>query len=145
VLTPHAGEFERLTGVAPGPDRVGAVREFASRWGVTVLLKGRATLVAPPDGPVLVNEAGGSWAATAGAGDVLAGIIGALLSSGMDPALAAAAGARAHALAANLAASTTAVSAGWTLESAAAPISAAALLSQVRAAIAVLRAQAVGE
>ncbi|WP_068274886.1 bifunctional ADP-dependent NAD(P)H-hydrate dehydratase/NAD(P)H-hydrate epimerase [Aldersonia kunmingensis] len=145
VLTPHAGEFERLTGTAPGPDRVGAVREFASRWGVTALLKGRATLIAAPDGPVLVNEAGGSWAATAGAGDVLSGIIGALLSTGLEPALAAAAGTRAHALAANLAASTAAGSAGLVVGSAPAPISADVLLAQVRAAIAVLRAQATGE
>ncbi|MCX5043910.1 NAD(P)H-hydrate dehydratase [Aldersonia sp. NBC_00410] len=134
VLTPHAGEFARLTGTEPGVDRVGAVRTFAADWGVTVLLKGRATLIASPDGPTLVSEAGGSWAATAGAGDVLSGIIGALLSTGIDSRTAAAAGARAHALAANLAAS----SAG----SGTAPISAGTLLAQVRAAIAVLRQQA---
>lgn len=105
VLTPHAGEFARLTGRGPGPDRVAAVRALAEEWQVTVLLKGRATLVAAPDGgPVLVNEAGGSWAATAGAGDVLAGVIGALLAAGHEPSWAAAAAARAHALAANIAA-----------------------------------------
>ncbi|WP_040837944.1 NAD(P)H-hydrate dehydratase [Nocardia brevicatena] len=105
VLTPHAGEFARLTGRQPGPDRVAAVRALAEEWQVTVLLKGRATLVAAPGGgPVLVNEAGGSWAATAGAGDVLSGVIGALLAAGGEQAWSAAAAARAHALAANLAA-----------------------------------------
>ncbi|MFE3799494.1 NAD(P)H-hydrate dehydratase [Nocardia tengchongensis] len=131
VLTPHAGEFARLTGSEPGPDRVAAVRKLAESWQVTVLLKGRATLIASPGRPVLVNEAGGSWAATAGSGDVLSGIIAALLASGRDPAWAAAAAARVHALAANLAAHS-ATTAG-------APISASPLLSHVREAIGTLR------
>ena len=134
VLTPHAGEFARLTGRDPAPDRVGAVRELAERWRVTVLLKGRATLIAHPGRPVLVNEAGGSWAATAGAGDVLSGIIGALLAAGHDPAVAAASAARAHALAAALAARDPGP--------AGAPISASPLLAHVRAAVAELRALA---
>lgn len=134
VLTPHAGEFARLTGRDVGADRVAAVREFAESWQVTVLLKGRATLVAAPGAPVLVNEAGGSWAATAGAGDVLSGIIGALLAAGREPAWAAAAAARAHALAANLAAKDG--------HPAAAPISATPLLRQLPAAIRILRALA---
>ncbi len=127
VLTPHDGEFERLSGYAPGADRLAAAQWLARDWGVTVLLKGRATIVASPDDITLVNDAGGSWAATAGAGDVLSGIIGALLASGGQPAVAAAMGARAHALAANLAADN-------------APISASTLLTQVRPAIRVLRA-----
>lgn len=97
VLTPHAGEFARLTGREVGADRVAAVRDLADSWQVTVLLKGRATLVAAPDRPVLVNDAGGSWAATAGAGDVLSGIIGALLAAGHDSTWSAAAAARARA------------------------------------------------
>ncbi|MBF6202342.1 ADP-dependent NAD(P)H-hydrate dehydratase, partial [Nocardia cyriacigeorgica] len=80
VLTPHAGEFARLTGSSPEPDRVAAVRALAADWRVTVLLKGRATIVAAPGEPTLVNDAGGSWAATAGAGDVLSGILGSLLA-----------------------------------------------------------------
>ncbi|MFF0815518.1 NAD(P)H-hydrate dehydratase [Rhodococcus sp. NPDC003318] len=135
LLTPHAGEFERLTGVDPTGDRVGRTRELADRWGVTVLLKGRATVIADPDGSVLVNEAGGSAAATAGSGDVLAGVIGALLSTGLAASTAAAMGARAHSLAAALAA-------GEGSE-VSAPISATALLSQIRAAIRILRAQPV--
>ncbi|WP_194817431.1 NAD(P)H-hydrate dehydratase [Nocardia sp. XZ_19_385] len=132
VLTPHAGEFTRLTGHELGPDRVGAVRDLAESWGLTVLLKGRATLVAAPGRPVLVNEAGGSWSATAGSGDVLSGIIGSLLAAGQDPQWAAAAAARAHALAANLAA--------YDGDSAPAPISASPLLAQLRSAIRTLRA-----
>ena len=131
VLTPHAGEFARLTGHDVGSDRVAAVRELAESWELTVLLKGRATVVAAPGRPVLVNEAGGSWAATAGAGDVLSGIIGALLAAGRDPLWCAAAGARAHSLAANLAAN-----AG----DAAAPTSAGPLLDHLRRAIGTLRA-----
>ena len=134
VLTPHAGEFARLTGRDPGSDRVAAVREFAARWRVTVLLKGRATLVAAPDGLVLVNEAGGSWAATAGAGDVLSGVIGALLAAGRDPQWSAAAAARVHALAADLAAHAN--------NDAGAPISATPLLWGVRSAVRTLRGQA---
>ncbi|MFQ6324527.1 NAD(P)H-hydrate dehydratase [Nocardia sp. CWNU-33] len=137
VLTPHAGEFARLTGHDVGQDRLAAVRELADSWQVTVLLKGRATLVAAPDAPVLVNEAGGSWAATAGAGDVLSGIIGALLAAGRDPAWSAAAAARAHALAANLAAHENHL--------AGAPTSATPLLQHVRPAIRTLRAFALGE
>ncbi|MBH0777525.1 NAD(P)H-hydrate dehydratase [Nocardia bovistercoris] len=132
VLTPHAGEFARLTGHEVGEDRVAAVRELAESWGVTVLLKGRATLVATPGGPTFVNEAGGSWAATAGAGDVLSGIIGALLAAGRDPAWSAAAAARVHSLAANLAAHAD--------HPTAAPISADPLLNHLRPAIRTLRA-----
>ncbi|WP_227998603.1 NAD(P)H-hydrate dehydratase [Nocardia australiensis] len=135
VLTPHAGEFARLAGRDAGQDRVGAVRALADSWQVTILLKGRATLVAAPGAPVLVNEAGGSWASTAGAGDVLAGLIGALLAAGHNPAWSAAAAARVHSLAANLAA--------YQNRPAAAPISATPLLEYIRSAIGNLRALAV--
>jgi hydroxyethylthiazole kinase-like uncharacterized protein yjeF len=135
LLTPHAGEFARLTGRDPAADRVAATRGLAAEWGTSVLLKGRCTVIADPDGSVLLNEAGGSAAATAGAGDVLSGVIGALMSTGLAPLTAAAMGARAHSLAANLAAGQG--------SGTAAPISADALLSQFRAAVRVLRAQAV--
>ncbi|WP_316573593.1 NAD(P)H-hydrate dehydratase [Nocardia canadensis] len=131
VLTPHAGEFARLTGAEPGPDRVEAVRALADEWQVTVLLKGRATIIAAPGEPTLVSDAGGSWAATAGSGDVLSGLLGALLAAGRPPAWSAAAAARVHALAANLAA--------YDGEPAAAPISASPLLRHIRPAIRVLR------
>ncbi|GFG73040.1 NAD(P)H-hydrate dehydratase [Mycobacterium botniense] len=104
VLTPHAREFARLAGAPPGPDRVGATRKLADAWGVTVLLKGNVTVIAEPGGPVYLNPAGQSWAATAGSGDVLSGMIGALLAAGMPAGEAAAAAAFVHARAANLAA-----------------------------------------
>lgn len=132
LLTPHAGEFERLAGSAPGPDRVSAVRRLASEWRVTVLLKGRATVIADPDGRVLINDAGGSAASTAGSGDVLAGILGALVASGMPVAEAAACGSRVHALAA----ATAAHGAGGEF---AAPISAGPLLAAIPDAIRLVR------
>ncbi|WP_432422471.1 NAD(P)H-hydrate dehydratase [Pseudonocardia nematodicida] len=84
VLTPHAGEFARLAGDV-GTDRIAAARRAAAELGVTVLLKGNATVVAAPDGRALVDPAADSWAATAGSGDVLTGMIGALLAAGLDP------------------------------------------------------------
>lgn len=90
VLTPHEGEFARLTGSAPGADRIGAVRALADRTGAVVLLKGPTTVVAAPDGRVLLTAAGDARLATAGTGDVLSGIIGAFLAAGV-PALEAAA------------------------------------------------------
>ncbi|HUO38413.1 MAG TPA: NAD(P)H-hydrate dehydratase [Mycobacterium sp.] len=104
VLTPHAGEFARLAGRPPGDDRVAAARELADRLGATVLLKGNVTVIAEPGGPVYLNPAGQSWAATAGSGDVLSGIIGALLAAGLPAGEAAAAAAFVHARAANLSA-----------------------------------------
>lgn len=104
VLTPHAGEFARLAGGPPGDDRVGACRKLADTFGATVLLKGNVTVIADPGGPVYLNPAGQSWAATAGSGDVLSGMIGALLASGLPAAEAAAAAAFVHARAAALSA-----------------------------------------
>ena len=83
LLTPHAGEFARLAGAPPGDDRVGACRKLADAFGATVLLKGNVTVIADPGGPVYLNPAGQSWAATAGSGDVLSGMIGALLAAGL--------------------------------------------------------------
>jgi ADP-dependent NAD(P)H-hydrate dehydratase / NAD(P)H-hydrate epimerase len=104
LLTPHAGEFARLAGAPPGDDRVGATRKLADALGVTVLLKGNVTVIAEPGGLVYLNPAGQSWAATAGSGDVLSGMIGALLAAGLPAAEAAAAGAFVHARAAALSA-----------------------------------------
>jgi ADP-dependent NAD(P)H-hydrate dehydratase / NAD(P)H-hydrate epimerase len=104
VLTPHAGEFARLAGSPPGDDRVAATRRLADQFGATVLLKGNITVIAEPGGPVYLNAAGQSWAATAGSGDVLSGIIGALLAAGLPAGEAAAAAAFVHAHAANLSA-----------------------------------------
>jgi NAD(P)H-hydrate epimerase len=102
VLTPHDGEFTLLAGSAPGADRFVAVRRLAHDTGAVVLLKGPTTLVAAPDGLVLVVTAGDERLATAGTGDVLAGIVGAFLAAGIPPLRAAAAAAWVHATAASL-------------------------------------------
>lgn len=100
VLTPHDGEFAMLAGAPVGADRLLAARRLASDTGCVVLLKGPATVVADPDGLAWVVTEGDARLATAGTGDVLAGIIGALLAMGVPPAAAAAGGAWLHAQAA---------------------------------------------
>ncbi|WP_277675475.1 NAD(P)H-hydrate dehydratase [Saccharopolyspora rectivirgula] len=104
VLTPHEGEFARLVGEKPGPDRVAKAREVAERFNAVLLLKGNTTLIAAPDGRVLVNHSPHAWLATAGSGDVLSGLIGALLAAGIDPWLACGYAAYVHTLAAEIAA-----------------------------------------
>jgi NAD(P)H-hydrate epimerase len=101
VLTPHEGEFARLAGHAPGADRFDAVRALSSSLGATILLKGPTTLVAGPAEPVLVVTAGDERLATAGTGDVLAGVVAALLARGLPPTRAAAAAAWLHGRAAS--------------------------------------------
>lgn len=96
VITPHAGELARLAGAPPGPDRVAAARDAAARSGAIVLLKGSTTTVAHPDGRVLLAAAGDSRLATAGTGDVLSGVIGALVARGVPAWEAAALGAHIH-------------------------------------------------
>ncbi|MFJ4919970.1 NAD(P)H-hydrate dehydratase [Streptomyces sp. NPDC088725] len=108
LLTPHAGEAAALLGVDRAEVEAGrltAVRELASRYGATVLLKGSTTLIAAPeaDVPVRVNPTGTSWLATAGSGDVLTGLAGSLLATGLPPRDAASAAAYLHGLAARLA------------------------------------------
>jgi ADP-dependent NAD(P)H-hydrate dehydratase / NAD(P)H-hydrate epimerase len=85
ILTPHDGEYARLAGRPVGDDRVGAARELAARLGVVVLLKGPATVVAHPQGHAAINTTGGRELATAGTGDVLTGIVAALLARGVLP------------------------------------------------------------
>jgi ADP-dependent NAD(P)H-hydrate dehydratase / NAD(P)H-hydrate epimerase len=96
ILTPHDGEFARLAGREPGDDRIAAARSLASATSAVVLLKGPTTVVAHPDGRVRLSTTGDARLATAGTGDVLAGIVGALLAQGVDAFAAAAGGAWLH-------------------------------------------------
>ncbi|MGX1883481.1 NAD(P)H-hydrate dehydratase [Streptomyces sp. NPDC055287] len=116
LLTPHAGEAAALLGVSREEVEAGrlvAVRELAALYGATVLLKGSTTLVAPsPVGgagfagprPVRVNPTGTPWLATAGSGDVLSGLAGALLAAGLGAVDAGSVAAYVHGLAGRLAA-----------------------------------------
>lgn len=130
VLTPHDREFERLFGEV-GDDRVAAARRAARDTGATVLLKGFATVVAEPSGRCYLNPVGAPALATAGSGDVLAGLIGSLLATGLAPGLAAAAGAYLHAAAGVRAA-------------AAGPVVAGDLITALRAEIGELASSAPG-
>ncbi|HUY07399.1 MAG TPA: NAD(P)H-hydrate dehydratase [Acidimicrobiales bacterium] len=85
IVTPHDGEFARLFGRPPGVDRIGDANELAQRLGGVVLLKGPTTIVAGGDGAVFLINSGSSALATAGTGDVLSGVIGALLARGVEP------------------------------------------------------------
>jgi hydroxyethylthiazole kinase-like uncharacterized protein yjeF len=105
VLTPHDREFARLNdGREPGADRVGATLRLAARTGAVVLLKGDRTIIGTPEGDAYVNPTGTPALATAGTGDVLAGLLGSLLAAGLPPERAALAAAYAHGLAGRYAA-----------------------------------------
>ncbi len=138
VLTPHAGEYARFGLGEVGADRVGAARRLADELGATVLLKGNVTVIAGPgsagrgegEATTFLNPAGGAWAATAGSGDVLSGIIGALLAAGLPATDAAAMAAFVHARAANAAAADP----GPTPV----PTSASGILAHIRPALATL-------
>jgi hydroxyethylthiazole kinase-like uncharacterized protein yjeF len=111
LITPHAGELGRLLGADPAAveaRRLEHARQAAERLGLTVLLKGSTTVIASPgDATALVNPTGTPWLATAGTGDVLSGLAGALLAQGLEPAWAGAVAAYLHGLAARLAAAGT--------------------------------------
>jgi len=102
ILTPHDGEYARLTGAAPGADRLAAARSLASATGAVALVKGSTTAIAGPQGRALLCTAGSSRLATAGTGDVLSGMIAAFVARGTDPTRAAAAAAHVHGRAADL-------------------------------------------
>ena len=99
VLTPHDGEFARLAGERPGADRIAAACKLAAWTNAVVLLKGDRTIVATPAGEVWANPTGSSALATAGSGDVLAGLLGSLLAAGLPAGRAAVMAAYVHGLA----------------------------------------------
>jgi hydroxyethylthiazole kinase-like uncharacterized protein yjeF len=99
VLTPHDNEFTRIAGDRVGPDRVEAARQIAAQLGAVVLLKGDRTIVATPDGMAWANPTGTAALATAGTGDVLAGLLVSLLAAGLPANQAAVAAAFVHGLA----------------------------------------------
>ena len=106
ILTPHTGELARLLDTDSGwvdTHRLAAAQQAAERFQAVVLLKGVDTIVAAPGEGVVVCDLGPPSLATAGTGDVLTGVIAAFLAKGLEPQLAAAAGAVAHARAAELA------------------------------------------
>lgn len=106
VLTPHAGELARMLGTerADVEDRqLHSAHAAAEKYGAVCLLKGHHTLVVAPDGRVRATTTGLPWLGTAGAGDVLSGVIGALLAGGLDPFDAASVGSWLHGAAATLA------------------------------------------
>ncbi len=122
ILTPHVGEFARLTGLSTEEiesDRVGTVRRFAVEWGVTLLLKGVPSLLGTADGEVYGMLAGNPGMASAGMGDVLTGVIAGFLAQGLTPENATISGVIVHGLAGDLAAhemGTTGIVAGDVVE-----------------------------
>ena len=107
VLTPHPGEMARLTGLTVAEvqaDRLGVARRFAIKTGAIAVLKGARTVVAHPDGCVDVNTSGNPGMAKGGSGDVLAGMVGAMLAQHpTEPRQAVAAAVCLHGLAADFA------------------------------------------
>ena len=108
ILTPHPGEMAGLLkkGIEEVQrDRVGLARDFAERYGLYLILKGAATVIALPDGRVFINPTGNEGMATAGSGDVLTGIIAGLLAQGLTAEDAATLGPFLHGLAGEMAGS----------------------------------------
>lgn len=106
LLTPHAGECARMLGVSREEveaDPIGHASSLAAHTGATVLLKGAVTVIASPDPdePLRTQADAPAWLATAGAGDVLSGLLGTLLAAGLPPAQAGALGALVHGVAAD--------------------------------------------
>ncbi len=106
VITPHVGEMSRLTGFTAeyiNANREKVAGDFAKEYGVTLLLKGKDTVIANPDGEIFINPTGTSALATAGSGDVLSGIITAFMAQGVEPFDSAVIGAYIHGLSGELA------------------------------------------
>lgn len=107
VITPHPGEMGRLLDLSAAEvqeDRLDLARAAAKRWNLVTVLKGARTVITTPDGSLYINPTGNPGMATAGSGDVLAGLIAGLLAQGLSPEQAAAAGVYLHGSAGDLAA-----------------------------------------
>ena len=107
ILTPHAGEMARLLDISslvPEHDRISLARSFSKKNGSYLVLKGAPAIVAEPEGHVLINTTGNPGMATAGAGDVLTGMIASFLGQGLHPLDASVAGVYMHGLSGDIAA-----------------------------------------
>jgi NAD(P)H-hydrate epimerase len=107
ILTPHPGEMARLLGFSVSEiqaDRIGISRDFAAEYGCYLVLKGARTIIAAPSGEIFINTTGNPGMASGGTGDVLAGLIGALLCQGCSPLESSIAGVYIHGLAGDKAA-----------------------------------------
>lgn len=105
ILTPHPGEMGRLAGVSTGEvesDRIGVAQAFAMKYRIYLILKGARTIIAAPDGAVAINGSGNPGMASGGMGDLLTGVLVALLAQGYDPFAACRAGVFIHGHAADL-------------------------------------------
>ena len=111
ILTPHPGEFARLYGKALTHDRerIPAAQALAARMGAVIVLKGKYSIISAPDGTTVINPTGNAGMAKGGSGDVLAGLIAALLAQGYAPFPTACLGTYLHGLAADLALETSAI------------------------------------
>ena len=106
VITPHSGEFANLLSVTceyVNENREYLAKKYAEEHGCVVVLKGKNTVAASPEGEIYINKTGGSGLSTAGSGDVLSGMIGGLMAQGLTPFSAACTGVYIHGMAGDLA------------------------------------------
>lgn len=106
VLTPHLGEMSRITGLSIetiSKDRLNIVKQYAEKWNCTIVLKDWRTVIATPDGEIMINTTGNPGMATGGTGDVLTGIIASFIGQGLKANEASMAGVYIHGLAGNIA------------------------------------------
>jgi len=105
ILTPHPGEMARLGGLSTAAvesDRIGVAREFAATYRLYLILKGARTIIAAPDGQIAINGSGNPGMASGGMGDVLTGVLTALIAQGYEPFAACRVGVFVHGYAADL-------------------------------------------